>query len=66
MVRSIIDNSWREESVESRITYSLINGVNAFIVEDTAEAHNKYKTPINVIEGPLMEGMKKVGILFGE
>ena len=60
------DLSWREDSIEERISHSLIKGINKFIEEDTQEALDKYKAPINVIEGPLMEGMKKVGVLFGD
>ena len=59
------DLSWRENSVSARIGYSLVNGINKFIEEDTAEALEEYKIPLNVIEGPLMDGMKKVGDLFG-
>ena len=60
------DLSWREEPIEERISHSLIKGINKYIDEDTKEALEKYKEPINVIEGPLMEGMKKVGVLFGD
>ena len=60
------DLSWRKEKVDERISHALIKGINKFINEDTLEALEKYKTPLNVIEGPLMEGMKKVGVLFGD
>ena len=45
------DLSWREDSVSARISYSLVNGINKFIEEDTAEALEEYKIPLNVIEG---------------
>jgi len=60
------DLSWRKEDIDSRIAHALIKGINKFVNEDTLEALDKYKTPLNVIEGPLMEGMKKVGVLFGD
>ena len=58
--------AWRELTLEERINYSLIKGIDAFIEEDTALAHAKYITPLVVIEQPLMNGMKEVGKLFGE
>jgi 5-methyltetrahydrofolate--homocysteine methyltransferase len=60
------DLSWREAPVEKRIEHALIKGVTDFIVEDTEEARQKLGAPINVIEGPLMDGMNVVGDLFGE
>ncbi len=57
---------WREESVEKRLEYSLVNGVTDFIESDTEEARAKYGRPLEVIEGPLMDGMKVVGDLFGD
>ncbi len=57
---------WREQPVEERLKYSLINGISDFVVEDTEEARAMYDKPLNVIEGPLMDGMKVVGTLFGE
>ena len=60
------DLSWREEPVEKRIEHALIKGLTDFIVEDTEEARQKLGAPINVIEGPLMDGMNVVGDLFGE
>ena len=59
------DLSWRENSVEERISYALVNGVSEFIVEDAEEARLELKEPIKVIEGPLMDGMNVVGDLFG-
>lgn len=59
------DLSWREKSLEDRISHSLVQGITTFIEEDTEEARKKLQIPLNVIEGPLMEGMKIVGELFG-
>ena len=59
------DLSWREDSVEDRIAHALVKGIVDFIVEDTEEARAKYGRPLDVIEGPLMDGMKIVGDLFG-
>lgn len=59
------DLKWREESVESRLSHSLVRGIQEFIDEDTEEARKKYPSAINVIEGPLMDGMNVVGDLFG-
>jgi 5-methyltetrahydrofolate--homocysteine methyltransferase len=60
-----IDLSWRKESLEKRITHSLVKGIIEFIEEDTEEARLSLKRPLDVIEGPLMNGMKVVGELFG-
>ena len=59
------DLSWRENSVEDRLSHALVDGIVDFIVEDTEEARQKYDRPIHVIEGPLMDGMNVVGDLFG-
>ncbi len=59
------DISWREGGVEARLSHALVNGVGDYIEEDTEEARQKYGRPINVIEGPLMDGMNIVGDLFG-
>jgi 5-methyltetrahydrofolate--homocysteine methyltransferase len=59
------DLSWREASVEKRLEHSLVKGITDFIEEDTEEARVKLGAPINVIEGPLMDGMNVVGDLFG-
>lgn len=61
----IQDLSWREASVEKRLSHSLIHGITDFIVEDTEEARLKLPRPLEVIEGPLMDGMRVVGDLFG-
>ena len=60
------DTAWRETSVEARLSHALINGITDFIEDDTEEARLKLPRPLNVIEGPLMDGMNTVGDLFGE
>ncbi len=59
------DLSWRDNSVEERLKYALVNGINDFIEEDTEEARKKSREPLDVIEKPLMAGMNVVGDLFG-
>jgi 5-methyltetrahydrofolate--homocysteine methyltransferase len=59
-------NEWRNQSIEKRIEYALVKGVEDFIVADTEEARKKLGRPLFVIEGPLMDGMRVVGKLFGE
>ena len=59
------DLSWREASVEERLSHALVHGIDRFIVEDTEEARAKAERPLDVIEGPLMDGMSIVGDLFG-
>lgn len=59
------DLAWREAPVAKRLEYSLIKGITDFIEQDTAEALAELGRPLDVIEGPLMEGMKVVGDLFG-
>ncbi len=61
-----IDLSWRELPVIKRLEHALIKGINEFIVADTEEARLAASRPIDVIEGPLMDGMNVVGDLFGE
>ncbi|MDZ4808182.1 MAG: methionine synthase, partial [Bacteroidota bacterium] len=62
---NIKDESWRETSVEERLKHSLVNGITDYIDTDTEEARQKYPKPLDVIEGPLMDGMNVVGDLFG-
>lgn len=59
------DEAWRNDSVEKRLSHSLVNGITDYIEVDTEEARLKYPTPLEVIEGPLMDGMGIVGDLFG-
>jgi 5-methyltetrahydrofolate--homocysteine methyltransferase len=63
---TIEEAEWRKGTVESRLTHSLIKGITEFIEDDTEEARLKLGEPLNVIEGPLMDGMNVVGDLFGE
>jgi 5-methyltetrahydrofolate--homocysteine methyltransferase len=59
------DLSWREAPVEKRLAHALVHGIVDFIEEDTEEARQKLPRPLDVIEGPLMDGMQIVGDLFG-
>ena len=59
------DLSWREAPVKQRLEYALVKGINKFIIEDTELARLESSNPIQVIEGPLMDGMNVVGELFG-
>jgi 5-methyltetrahydrofolate--homocysteine methyltransferase len=59
------DLAWRKGSVQERIIHALVRGVTQHIVEDTEEARTQYERPLQVIEGPLMDGMNVVGDLFG-
>jgi len=63
--KRVEDLSWREQSVEGRLSHALVKGIVAFIEEDTEEARLKSVRPLDVIEGPLMDGMSVVGELFG-
>ncbi|MEM6370290.1 MAG: methionine synthase [Myxococcota bacterium] len=60
------DLSWREQTVEKRLEHALIKGIADFVEEDVEECRVKADRPIEVIEGPLMDGMNVVGDLFGE
>lgn len=59
------DETWRQGSVEERLSHALVNGITDYIEADTEEARQKYPRPLDVIEGPLMDGMNIVGDLFG-
>ena len=59
------DEAWRSEAVEKRLSHALVNGITDYIDADTEEARLKYPKPLDVIEGPLMDGMNIVGDLFG-
>jgi 5-methyltetrahydrofolate--homocysteine methyltransferase len=59
------DEAWRSAPVEQRLSHALVNGISTHVVADTEEARVKYPRPIQVIEGPLMDGMNVVGDLFG-
>ena len=58
-------DAWRTESVHDRLVYSLVKGISDFIEQDTEEARTQSEKPLDVIEGPLMDGMNVVGDLFG-
>jgi len=60
-----IDLAWRDKPVEARLSFALVHGVVDFIEQDAEEARVKLGRPLDVIEGPLMDGMKVVGDLFG-
>ena len=59
------DLAWREGPVRDRLVHALVAGINEFIVEDTEEARQGAERPLDIIEGPLMDGMNVVGDLFG-
>ena len=60
-----VDLSWREAPVEQRLAHALVHGITDFVEADTEEARQQATRPLEVIEGPLMDGMKVVGDLFG-
>ncbi len=59
------DNAWREWPVSKRLSHALVKGIDEFIIADTEEARLQAAKPLDVIEGPLMDGMNIVGDLFG-
>ncbi len=59
------DVAWRNATVEERLKHALVKGIDAFVDADTEEARKKYPRPLEIIEGPLMDGMRVVGDLFG-
>ena len=63
--QKVQDLSWRERSVEERLSHALVNGITDYIEADVEEARQKAARPLHVIEGPLMDGMNIVGDLFG-
>ncbi len=60
------DEAWRKSSVEERLSHSLVKGIIDYLDDDVEEARQKYAKPLEVIEGPLMDGMGIVGDLFGQ
>ena len=60
-----LNKEWRKKTPEEKVKYSLVNGINEFIENDTEELRQKIKKPLEIIEGPLMDGMNIVGDLFG-
>ncbi|NCX78175.1 MAG: methionine synthase, partial [Proteobacteria bacterium] len=59
------NKEWRELEVNARLNHSLVSGIDTFVIEDVEEARLAAEKPLDVIEGPLMDGMNKVGDLFG-
>jgi 5-methyltetrahydrofolate--homocysteine methyltransferase len=59
------EEEWRQASVEERLSHALVKGIADYIEQDVEEARQKYGRPLDVIEGPLMNGMNIVGDLFG-
>lgn len=64
-IARVEDLSWREQPVAKRLEHALVKGIADYIIEDTEEARQMFARPIEVIEGPLMDGMNVVGDLFG-
>ena len=64
-VQERVGLEWRDWDVEKRLEHSLVNGITEFIEADVEEARQRLKSPVSVIEGPLMDGMNVVGDLFG-
>jgi 5-methyltetrahydrofolate--homocysteine methyltransferase len=62
---AVEDEAWRKGTVQERLVHALVRGVTQHVVEDTEEARLQYERPLQVIEGPLMDGMNVVGDLFG-
>jgi 5-methyltetrahydrofolate--homocysteine methyltransferase len=62
----VADTTWREQNVTERLKHALLKGITEYIDEDTEEARQHFSVPLEVIEGPLMDGMNIVGDLFGE
>ena len=56
---------WRSKPIKERLSYALVKGITDFIIEDTEECRQNFEEPVEVIEGPLMDGMNVVGDLFG-
>ncbi|WP_121197234.1 methionine synthase [Mucilaginibacter gracilis] len=59
------DEEWRKDPVEKRLSHALVKGIIEYLDDDVEEARQKYAKPLEVIEGPLMDGMNIVGDLFG-
>ena len=63
--QAVEELAWRNGSVQERLTHALVKGIDTWVVEDTEQARQQFDQPIQVIEGPLMDGMNVVGDLFG-
>ncbi len=64
--QSVKNETWRTRPLEERLAHALIKGITEYLPEDIGEALHAYVTPVEIIEGPLMKGMERVGNLFGE
>ncbi len=60
------DEAWRDKPVAERLQYALVKGIDKYVIEDTEEARQAHASSLDVIEGPLMDGMNFVGDLFGD
>ncbi|MCD6055334.1 MAG: methionine synthase [Gammaproteobacteria bacterium] len=65
-IEDVKKQAWRDKTVEDRLSYALIHGITDYIIEDTEAARQTLSHPLDVIEGPLMDGMNIVGDLFAE
>ncbi|PJK01234.1 methionine synthase [Lysobacteraceae bacterium NML91-0213] len=63
--REVEDQAWRQRPVRERLTHALVHGIDQYVETDTEEARQQLSRPLDVIEGPLMDGMNVVGDLFG-
>ncbi len=64
--KPVKNEEWRTRPLDERLSYALVKGVTEYLPADLAEALTVYSAPVEIIEGPLMQGMDKVGTLFGE
>ena len=60
-----VTQDWRSLNINKRLEHSLVSGIDTFVIEDVEEARLSVEKPLDVIEGPLMDGMNRVGDLFG-
>jgi 5-methyltetrahydrofolate--homocysteine methyltransferase len=65
-VETVVNDKWRQKALEERLSYALVKGIDAFLKEDLSIALKQYSSAVEIIEKPLMSGMNKVGVLFGE
>ena len=65
IAQEVVQEAWRNDALEDRLKYALRKGISTYLNEDIHEALEKYPHAVNIIEGPLMQGMNEVGDLFG-
>ena len=65
-VKTVQQEEWRNHSLEERLGHALIKGITDYLTDDLQEALTQYTSPVEIIEGPLMKGMERVGQFFGE